>query len=135
MVFFSSALYIMFVFSSLNPPTEETSQKESLSKERINSKRERERKRGKESEREREREREREGERGREREGECERGTERGREREREGEKLPDCVQNEKFDKSLKRTNLCRQTKKILTYQPLKLLISLENFQLTLAQL
>ena len=71
MVFFSSALYIMFVFSSLNPPTEETSQKESLSKERINSKRERERerKRGKESEREREkgREREREGERGRER--------------------------------------------------------------------
>ena len=61
MVFFSSALYIMFVFSSLNPPTEETSQKESLSKERINSKRERERKRGKE--RERGREREREGER------------------------------------------------------------------------
>ena len=86
-------------------------------------------------ERERKGERGRERERGGEREGECERGTERGREREREGEKLPDCVQNEKFDKSLKRTNLCRQTKKILTYQPLKLLISLENFQLTLAQL
>ena len=135
MVFFSSALYIMFVFSSLNPPTEETSQKESLSKERINSKREREKERGRERERERERgrEREREGERGREREREGERDRERreregGREREREREKLSDCVQNEKFDKSLKRTNLCRQTKKILTYQPLKLLISLENF-------
>ena len=68
MVFFSSALYIMFVFSSLNPPTEETSQKESLSKERINSKREREKERGRERERERERGRERE----REREGERE---------------------------------------------------------------
>ena len=79
MVFFSSALYIMFVFSSLNPPTEETSQKESLSKERINSKRERERKRETERERERKREKERERERGREREGGRER--ERGRER------------------------------------------------------
>ena len=73
MVFFSSALYIMFVFSSLNPPTEETSQKESLSKERINSKRERER------EREGKRVREREREKGREREREGERGRERGR--------------------------------------------------------
>ena len=133
MVFFSSALYIMFVFSSLNPPTEETSQKESLSKERINSKREREGQRVRERKGEREREGEKGGERGRERESEREGEREGGRER--EIEKLSDCVQNEKFDKSLKRSNLCRQTKKILTYQPLKLLISLENFQLTLAQL
>ena len=82
---------------------------------------------------EREREGEKGGERGRERESEREGEREGGRER--EIEKLSDCVQNEKFDKSLKRSNLCRQTKKILTYQPLKLLISLENFQLTLAQL
>ena len=37
MVFFSSALYIIFVFSSLNHATEKTSQKKSLSKEKINS--------------------------------------------------------------------------------------------------